>query len=216
MTHEQVFLGGAPVVGFGDPPRDPNEEYLAHQKATAPARIGGLLVGAIGGAVLGNRIHKGAVGATVGTLAGGFGGALGGELLASYALRKTLPTMLPWQRVPERSVPAGNGGFRQILDASSLKAQDQYAVAIAAPGGAPIPPDQIAEIAEVAKTLPTGHSNLYPPGTSLPADWPADDDLGPNAYRVMEDVLRDVPYGTALTVPPTSVATIKMWVRSKR
>jgi hypothetical protein len=81
--NEQVFLNGAPVVGFGDA-----ESELAHERATAPATIAGFFVGAIGGAVLGNVVHKGAVGATVGTIVGGVGGLLGGNLLASYALRK--------------------------------------------------------------------------------------------------------------------------------
>lgn len=225
---EQISLNGAPVVGFGITPedveqsrlrdlQDPYKMALARERATAPATIIGFFVGSIGGAVLGNFVHKGAVGTAIGTMSGGFGGAVGGNLLAMYATREPLPT--PWQRVPEKSVSAGDGGLRQILDVPSLKAGDQCAFAVAAPGGVLIPPDQIAQVTQLFQNLPTGYSEvyLYPPGAKLPANWPTDDDLGPNAYRVMENVLADVAQGAAaLGVPPTSVGTIKMWVRSKR
>ena len=90
MMHERIYLGGAPVVGFGansDPLAESAEPYkmaLARERAAAPWLIAGFFVGAAGGAVLGNVIHKGAVGAAVGTVVGGISGAVSSSLLAMY------------------------------------------------------------------------------------------------------------------------------------
>jgi len=222
--HEQVFLGGAPVVGFGAQDPDPYAAALARERAAAPATIIGFFVGAIGGAVLGNLVHKGATGAAVGAVTGGVGGAIGGNLL-SHALNKT-PLTMPWQRVPEINVSAGNGAFRQVLDVSNLKAGQQFALAIVDAGGAPIPPDQIAQFTALItgqftaqirspSPPPVGNFVTYPPGAPLPADWPADDDLGPNAYRVMADIFADKPQDAAPSLPLASEGTVKMWTRSK-
>jgi hypothetical protein len=202
MMHEQICLGGAPVVGFGAPPQDSYEATLAHERATAPATIGGFFVGAIGGALLGNTIHKGAVGATVGTIAGGVSGALGGNLIASYMLRKT------WRRIP-------------FTDITKLKAGQQIAMSAAMPGGVVIPPEiiaalktQLEALANAPASLPTKNFLQYPPGSKLPPYWPADDNLGPNAYRISADVIADAPSGSAgIKDPPSSAGTFEVWVR---
>ena len=103
---------------------------------------------------------------------------------------------------------------------SGVKAGQQIAIAAAESNGAPIPPDEIANIAMQFTALATAPVSLpatnfiqYPPGSQLPYDWPKDDDLGPNAYRVTADVIADAPPEVKpIKVPPSSVGVFKVWV----
>lgn len=102
--HEQVFLNGAPVVGFGD-------ADLSVGNPIVWKPFVGYLVGSIGGAVAGSFIKKG-VGTAVGAIGGGLGGIIAGAALylrgerAAVAERKAgdaereIPVTLPNPNYP--------------------------------------------------------------------------------------------------------------------
>jgi hypothetical protein len=196
MMYEQISLGGAPVVGFGD--AGGAKSLIEH------GPVIGTLVGATGGAILGALVKKG-VGAAVGAVVGGLGGAFVGIAVAKATPNNPPP---PWQHIP-------------FTDIAKLVAGQQLALAVAAPNGAPMPPEDIAAINTQFTALLTAPVNLpfkdfvqYPPGSKLPLDWPADDDLGPNAYRVAETLTVDAPPETAKfkDLAP-NLGTVKAWMR---
>jgi hypothetical protein len=203
---EHISLGGVPVVGFG---ADPYEMALAQERAAAPATIICFLLGAVGGAVLGNVIHKGAVGTAIGTVVGGIGGGIGGNLLASsFESSARAYRQASWRRIP-------------VTEIANLKSGQQLAIAAGAPYRTPIPPEDIAAINLQFEALKTAPVNLpfknfatYPPGSKLPDDWPTDDDLGPNAYRISEELIMDAPPEAARIedLAPKN-GTIEVWVR---
>jgi len=206
-----IYRDRHPVVGFGD----------AAPVITSISKgpLIGVLVGATGGAIVGALVKKG-VGAAVGIVVGGLGGVVVGSDVANAAAHAAfVAANLPmWQRVQETNVPSGNGSFRQIIDLSALKAGQQIAVAVGNRNGATLPPDQIAQLTamfatQIPANIAAENFVTYPPGAQLPNDWPKDDDLGANAYRVMEDMRTDAPRGTAIDVPPTSM--VKLWMRQK-
>jgi len=195
MTNDQIFLNGAPIVGFGD-----------IQGAVPPIEHGpviGILVGATGGAILGALVKKG-IGAAVGAVVGGLGGAFVG-----VAIAKATPNNPPPSWRLAQQFPVG------------VKAGQQIAMAVVGPNGAPIPPADVAQLDALLTALSTAPANLpvrnfvkYPPGSQLPPDWPADDDLGANAYRITEDVLIDMPTNTKPMRPlPPDAGMFKIWVR---
>jgi hypothetical protein len=71
MTSEHIFLNGTPVVGFGDDGLGPDLEFETAMIST----MLGFTAGAVGGAVLGNKIKKGFVGIASGGVVGAFVGA---------------------------------------------------------------------------------------------------------------------------------------------
>ena len=73
MMNETVFLGGVPVVGFGE---DKSPVHLPNFGDNYAIPIG-LLAGAAGGGVLGHFVKKG-TGTVVGAVIGGGFGALMG------------------------------------------------------------------------------------------------------------------------------------------
>lgn len=192
MLHERISINGAPVVGFGDAA----SEKKQLESVFIPPLVG-FLAGSIGGAVLGSLVKKG-VGTAVGTIAGGVGGAAVGLVVGYHlahstgaAATSTPATPASWRRIP-------------IEDIAKLKAGQQYAVAVAMANGAPLLPADIASIDLQFTALKTAPVNLpfknfasYPPGSKLPSDWPKDDDLGPNAYRISADLTADAPADAA-------------------
>jgi hypothetical protein len=192
MIHEQISFNGRPAIGFGDAVSEKKQ-----LEAVFVPPLVGFLVGSIGGAVLGSLVEKG-VGTAVGTIAGGVGGAAVG-LVVGYHLAhpdsavatSTPATPTPWRRIP-------------VEDIAKLKSGQQYAVAVALANGAPLLPADIASIDLQFTALKTAPVNLpfknfasYPPGAKLPSDWPKDDDLGPNAYRISADLIADAPADAA-------------------
>lgn len=206
MMHEQISLNGAPVVGFGDE---------ASEKKSYAVLIGVPLLGIVAGAVGGAALGKGAIGTAGGAVIGGLVGGAGGIMVAQLVLRHEASTAVraswAWQRIP------------QLSDLSKLRAGDQLAVAIAEPRGAPMSPELLADIKlqftalnTAPVSLPTKNFVLYPPGSKLPSDWPWDDRLGPNAYRITADVIMDAPPSSAWLKPlDPSVGTTEVWARTK-
>jgi hypothetical protein len=84
MMHEQISLGGAPVVGFGDA-----NLSVANPMFFVP--ILGIIGGAAGGALLGHKV--GAVTTAVGAVVGGLVGGAGGIML--IALTRGAPDTVP-------------------------------------------------------------------------------------------------------------------------
>lgn len=69
--NERVFLGGAPMVGFGD-----ENALTSYKKALLPPVVG-FFAGSIAGAFVGDKIRRG-VGTAAGAILGGVGGVAGG------------------------------------------------------------------------------------------------------------------------------------------
>lgn len=191
--NERISFNGRPTIGFGDAASETKQ-----LEAVFVPPIVGFFVGSIGGAVLGSLVKKG-VGTAIGTIVGGLGGAAGGLVVGwhlAHPTGATVPSTTPsitssWKRIP-------------IEDIAKLKAGQQYAVAVAMANGAPLLPADIASIDLQFTALKTAPVNLpfknfasYPPGTKLPSDWPKDDDLGPNAYRISADLTADAPADAA-------------------
>lgn len=216
--NERISLGGVPVVGFGATPATAGPRPFFSKDFTP---ILYPLIPAVGGALLGYHIKKG-TGAVVG---GVVGGAVGGLVYfgahfndsgtpgpSTQTGPTSTPTQLPaastWRRIP-------------FTDVAKLKAGQQIAMAAAMPGGALIPPEIIAALksqfdalANAPVNLPTKNFLQYPPGSKLPSDWPADDDLGANAYRISADVIADAPPEAAnIKSPSSSDGTFEVWVR---
>jgi hypothetical protein len=86
MIHEQVFLDGAPVVGFGAS----EEEEKKFYGTIIGVPLLGIIAGAAGGALLAHK--KGGVGVTAaGAVVGGLVGGASGIALAVGVLRATAP-----------------------------------------------------------------------------------------------------------------------------
>lgn len=68
ITSEQIFLSGAPTVGFGSDDRAELEKNFYAHAVLLP--LGGLVVGTIGGAVLGSKIKHPWIGGILGTFGG--------------------------------------------------------------------------------------------------------------------------------------------------
>jgi hypothetical protein len=199
-THEQLFLGGAPVVGFGDAGAVPPIEHVP---------VISTLIGATGGAILGALVKKG-VGAAIGAVVGGLSGAIVAVAVAKATSNNPPPA---WRRVQPTTTATG-----KTLDLS-VKAGQQIAVAVVGPNGAPVSSTEVSQLHTILATLPASPANLptknfveYPPGSRLPPDWPTDDNLGAGAYRATADVLADTPR-TSRAIPPPSVLAIEIWVR---
>jgi hypothetical protein len=207
---EQIFLGGAPVVGFGVGLSDEASEKKFYGVMIGVPLLG-IVAGSIGGAVLGKGVIGTAAGAVIGGLVGGAAGIGTGILVLKHEASTAVRASWTWQRIPELS------------DLSKLKAGDQLAFAIAEPGDAPISPELLADIKlqftalnTAPVNLPTKNFVLYPPGSKLPADWPRDDSLGPNAYRITADVITDAPPSAAWLKPiAPSEGTVEVWARAK-
>jgi hypothetical protein len=198
--NEQIFLSGAPVVGFGD--------AASSMKLDVPKQVLlASLAGATGGAVLGALFKKG-VGAAIGAVVG----ALGGAAFAVHTTDVAIAAWTTWVRLP-------------ITSLDTIKAGQQLALAFAMPNGAPMSSDMISKInlqftalVTAPVNLPTTNFVQYPPGSKLPSDWPADDDLGPNAYRLIADVIANaLPEAAQLKNfdLPKDQGTIKVWSRNK-
>ena len=160
MTN-QIFLNGAPVVGFGDTGTTP--------KPATAVIVGGALVGAVGGAALGALAGKG-IGALIGAITGGIGGAFLAPALVGPSTASLLASS--WHRLaPGETTVAGQ----------------KLAMAISSPDLAPLPPDVVTALNGLLSTQGgiVESDALYPPGTTLPLDWPGDDKLGPGAYRAL-------------------------------
>lgn len=215
MMNENLFLNGVPI-GVGEDTRLDSEKKL--YGSVAGGLILGTLAGAVGGAMMGHKVSK-VVGTGVGLVAGGIvGGAVGtvaglglaAALSPAASTSSTPSTVSAWRRI-------------QIDDLINLKAGDQLAMSMAAPGGVPFSSEelnyatmQLAALATAPADLPIKNIVQYPPGAQLPADWPRDDDLGPNAFRVIGDVARDAPPEAAKMKPlPDDKGTIKIWERRK-
>lgn len=102
---EQVFLNGAPVVGFGD-------EQSEKQTITTVVGIPvlGILLGSAGGALVAHSMRSGAVGAVVGSVAGTAAGGLGGILISQH-MRAAAP--------PQTGVGVGVGQAEAVVAAPS-------------------------------------------------------------------------------------------------
>ena len=91
--NEQLFLNGAPAVGFGANEEDEKKFY----GTMIGIPLGGLIIGTAGGALLGHATKSGAATA-VGAVIGGLVGGAGGVVLALRTLKTA---------VEERKTKAG-------------------------------------------------------------------------------------------------------------
>lgn len=199
--NEQVFLGGRPVVGFGDA-----DISIANPIIARP--LVGFLVGSVAGALVGTFVQK-PIGTYLGTMVGGFGGLMVGAGLVNAEAR--LAAAKRWHRLQEGDV---------------VKAGQQLAMAVANTDRTAFLPNEVAtidhDLTTVAQKLSTAPVQgakdavaLYPPGATLPADWPIDDDLGAMAYRVQSNVLIDSPkdFVQRLNQMAATKLTVEAWVR---
>jgi hypothetical protein len=85
--NEQLFLNGAPVVGFGASEEDERKFY----GVMIGAPLLGLVAGTATGAVLGHKAKKGGVVTAIGAVVGGLAGTTGGVALAHIILRASAP-----------------------------------------------------------------------------------------------------------------------------
>ena len=204
-----IKRNGIPVVGFGD------ADLITNPIISRPAI--GFVLGSLGGAALG-ALTKSVGWTAAGTFLGGFGGMVAGAAVAlNEARAATTPTPAAtpgewsqWKRI-------------QISDLIGMKAGQQLAMAAVRAGGVPFPPEVIANMDIQLTALATAPANLpiknivkYPPGSQLPSDWPKDDDLGPNAYRMIGDLVMNAPPEAATLKPLSSdEGTIELWMRSR-
>jgi len=213
-----ITRNGHAVVGFGETATAPPRSRIAQTLADA-------FLGAAAGAGLGGLIG-GKTGALIGVAVGSIGvGAVTYAVLGEDAAPAAPSPMPPNDGPPALPAATWWSPWKriQISDIANLKAGQQMATAFALPGSAIISPEDVAKITTQFTALTTAPANLpvkniipYPPGSQLPRDWPPDDDLGSNAYRVIEDVVMDAPPEAAtIKTPPPSMGTFELWVRSK-
>jgi hypothetical protein len=112
MMREQIFLGGAPVVGFGDA-----DLSVANPMFFVP--ILGIIGGAAGGALLGHK--KGGVAAAAGAVVGGLVGGAGGIMLVSLVGRRAIPTTTP-KTTSTSTTPASSTGEIYAISLSGVPA----------------------------------------------------------------------------------------------
>lgn len=144
------------------------------------------LVGAAIGAVVGYGVDK-----NIGGLIGGVvtGAAFGG---IAYSLTEDYQPSIP------------PNGWRILTLSDIVQPGQQVAVTIVAPSGVPL-----EKINAVLMLL--SDEVVYPPGSPLPADWPSDDQFGPNAFRYIADLTVTQAGATILQLlPPLG----KAWVRN--
>ena len=229
-----ISRNGRAVVGFGDAPvAAPTNSRVAQTLADA-------FLGAAAGAGLGGLIG-GKTGALIGVAVGGIGvGAVTYVVLGEDAAPASsppndgpsalAPTPAPTPTptpTPTPALPAATWWSPwkriQISELVGLKAGQQLAIAAALPGGAPISSRDLAQVEIQLEALTAAPASLpiknyvqFPPGSQLSAIWPPNDDLGPNAFRMIGDVVADAPPEAATLKPlPPSAGTIELWVRSK-
>jgi len=128
--HEKIYLGAAPVIGFGAAISTEDSEKRSYEGFV----LGGLL-GAVGGAYLGHAITKGVLGTATGTVFGGVAGSLLG-IRVSGAVSSSSQQMQPgevWTAVGKLNLIRGNGydeteverAVRAALTDVGLKILDQ-------------------------------------------------------------------------------------------
>lgn len=122
------------------------------------------------------------------------------------------------QSQPQSSAPTWKR--IQVNELVGLKSGQQLAISVAIPGFAPFQGDiaqtqaQLLALTAAPASLPIKNYIQYPPGSELPTIWPSDDNLGPNAFRMIGDVVANAPPEAALLKAPLpSEGTIEMWVR---
>jgi predicted secreted protein len=120
--HEQLFLGGAPVVGFGD------ADILGAPLVTKS--LVGLLVGSIGGAVLGSFVKEGGAGAVLGTIVGGLSGAAIGTAMALQETGDASATAAAAQ--PSASAVATMRTYDKTSRSIAARTGERFAVALEA------------------------------------------------------------------------------------
>jgi hypothetical protein len=211
---EHISYNGAPTVGFGET-REEGERKFYSTMFGRP--LFGLVAGAVAGAIgLGRGVEKGVGAAVVGAVVGGLAGGAVGAMSGAYTMR--------------RAIAAHNAAlratWRRIQATDTVKAGQQVALSIVGPNRAPLTPEEIAQVDEAMALVTTVGSvragydvsrlvAKYPPGSVLPAYWPADDDLGPQAYRVVIDALADAAPNFLQTHRIADVVTVIGWVRSR-
>jgi hypothetical protein len=241
-----ISRNGRAVVGFGDAPvAAPSNSRVAQTLAdaflgaAAGAGLGGLIGGKTG-ALIGVAVGGIGVGAVTYAVLGedaapapstpndGPPAPAPAPTPAPAPAPAPTPTPAPAPApTPTPALPAATWWSPwkriQISELVGLKAGQQLAIAAALPGGAPISSRDLAQVEIQLEALTAAPASLpiknyvqFPPGSQLPAIWPPNDDLGPNAFRMIGDVVADAPPEAATLKPlPPSAGTIELWVRSK-
>lgn len=197
--HEQLFLNGAPVVGFG---ADDGCTGVEGEKKFYALMLGVPFLGCIAGAIGGAALGKGAIGTASGAVIGGLVGVAGGVGAAVLTARIMCP--------PEKKKKSA---WRLIQPTDLVQAGQRIAVA------AQVSPSDIAdlnnELIQAGNKSSTIDPEAWPPGYTPPSDrWPTGDTMGAAAYRFAFNA--PVSGGARdLTGMPRNT-TAQIWVRDPR
>jgi hypothetical protein len=101
--HEQISLGGAPVVGFGES-REEGEKKFYSTMLGVPFL--GLVAGTAAGAALGYNAKSGGAVTAIGAVVGGLIGGAGGVVVARQMLKSATPPAPPAVADPGAGNPA--------------------------------------------------------------------------------------------------------------
>lgn len=180
-----IARNGHEVVGFGE-----SATPITTDRRTGAVVLASLS-GAAVGAIIGNGVNKN-FGGLIGALVTGAG--VGG---IAYALTE------------DQVFSSPPSGWRPLTFSDLLQPGQQIAVAIAS--NATVSQDVI-EKTMLTLLLPGETMAAYAPGARLPADWPADDNLGTNAFRYSTDLTVSQAGAAILQLLPPEIS--RAWVRN--